>query len=725
MRLPSDGACASGSSFLRDQVALQVYCGIGAPTSPFQFRFSIGLRFFAMVTVGASGLILTSCEDNSSAVPASEDAVEWTHYAGDPGGTKYSPLTQINRENVSRLRVAWLTRTGDFPAGIFDPRAHRAGAQHVDGTLLERRVGSPCGRCHDTQIRFETTPIMRNGRLYVSTPRSRVLALDPQSGDKLWSFDPKIDVAQPYAEDLTSRGSAMWDGQGPPDSTCSQRIFLATLEARLLAIDPTSGALCKSFGQGGEVRLDHGVQLGGGNIEKGRYSVTSAPAVVGNLVIVGSAFQKNRRLPVLTGVVRAFDARTGALQWSFDPIPRSPKDASWKLWSPDAASMTGGGNVWSTISVDAERDLVFLPTGSPAPDSYGGRRPGRNDHANSVVAVRASTGKLVWSYQVIHHDLWDYDVAAQPILITLIQGGQQVPAVVVGTKTGMLFVLNRETGVPLYPVEERPVPPSDVPGEVAWPTQPYPLKHPPLHGTLLTPDSVFGLTDSNRAFCRRLLAGLRNEGIFTPPSLRGTLLWPGFWGGINWDGLAWDPERQLVVTTIKRVAMVVQLHPRTSPPFGQGSRAPGWQYMAQEGAPYAVTRMPFAAPDGTPCTPPPWGSLVAVSLIDGSIKWSRPLGIVPWLANVPGSNRWGSIVFGGPLVTAGGVVFVAASQDDKFRAFNIENGALLWEYKLPAGGQASPMTYSFEGTQYVVVAAGGRSGIGSPGDWIVAFALGE
>lgn len=685
---------------------------------------SIGSRFRAILAVTAAMYTTAGCTASDVHAPGSDVHGEWRFYGGDPGGSRYSSLSQINRDNVRGLRVAWVTRIADFPEELFDPKGHRAGSRRADGTAIERRIGAPCGRCHSTQIRFETTPIMRDGKLYLATPRSRVLALDPQNGKRIWSFDPKIDVALQYAEDLTSRGSAVWSTKGPLGAACSQRVFAVTVDARLLALNADDGTPCEDFGRGGEVRLDLGVQLGSGDVEKGRYSATSAPAVIGDLVVVGSAIDKNRR-PVLTGVVRAFDARTGGLRWSFDPIPRSPGDPSWRLWRPEAARAAGGANVWSTITVDAERDLVFLPAGSPAPNSYGGARMGRNDLANSVIALRASTGRLVWSYQVVHHDLWDYDVAAPPMLITLNHGGRQVPAVVIGTKTGMLFVLDRETGVPLYPVEERPVPPSDVPGEMAWPTQPFPVTLPLLHGTLLTHDSIFGIMESDREYCSKLMAGLRNEGMFTPPSLRGTLLWPGFWGGINWDGLAWDPERQLVVTTIKRIAMIVQLHPRTGSQFGLGPRGPGWQYMVQEGAPYGVTRMPFVSPDGTPCTPPPWGSLVAVSLRDGSIRWTRPLGTVPWLSNVPGSNQWGSIVFGGPLVTAGGIVFVAASQDDKFRAFDIDDGTLLWEYKLPAGGQASPMTYSFQGKQYILIAAGGRSGIGSPGDWLVAFALRE
>jgi quinoprotein glucose dehydrogenase len=298
-----------------------------------------------------------------------------------------------------------------------------------------------------------------------------------------------------------------------------------------------------------------------------------------------------------------------------------------------------------------------------------------------------------------------------------------VPAVVIGTKTGMIFVLHRETGEPLFPVEERPVPPSDVPGENAWPTQPFALLPAPLHGTRLTPDSAFGLTDETRAFCRAWIARLRNEGIFTPPSLRGTLLWPGFGGGINWDGMAWDPERRVIVTTVKRLAMFVQLHSREDYTASLANRGEGLEYANQGGTPYGMTRMPMVAPDGVPCSPPPWGSIVAIGLDDGEVRWQRPLGVPRAAEGRPDAEQLGSITFGGPLITAGGLVFIGAGPDDRFRAFDIDTGDLLWEYQLPAGGQASPMTYRYDGRQYIVIAAGGRGGIGSPGDWIVAFAL--
>ena len=660
-------------------------------------------------------LLAVTASAHCTQSPRSPD-VEWAYYAGDAYGSKYSPLREINRSNVGRLDIAWMVRTGEFQS---QARDSASGARPDEGsTHFGPGVLPSCRSC-----RFEATALMVTGTLYISTPFNRVLALDPATGNTRWTFDPRVDVTRAFAEGLTSRGVSSWrDSEGSMSRSCARRIFFATVDARLYALDAPSGLPCRSFGDSGFVRLDVDVGLNQSHVEPSQYAVTSPPAIIDDLVVVGSAVSKGWRGDIASGVVRAYDARTGELRWSFDPIPRSEDHPSWELWTPDMARSTGGANVWSIISTDVERDLVFLPIGSAAPESYGGGRLGRNDFANSLVALRASTGKLVWSFQTVHHDLWDYDVAAQPVLVNLRRDGREIPAVIVANKAGMIFVLHRETGRPLLPVAERGVPASDVEGEVTWPTQPFPSKAPLLHGSLLTPDSAFGINDADRAFCRARIGGLRNEGTFTPPSLQGSVVWPGYWGGINWDGIAWHPDRQLIVTTVKRLATVVQLHPRAAQ-SQLGDTQPGLHRMPQYGTPYSMSRGPLVARSGVPCTPPPWGSLVAAAPAAGSTSWQRPLGRVPWLAHLPNSDTWGSILFGGPLVTAGGLVFIAASQDDRFRAFDIDSGALLWEYELPAGGQAAPMTYRYRGRQYVVIAAGGRAGIGSPGDWIVAFAL--
>ena len=670
-------------------------------------------RLLVVCLVGLVAIAAGCSSSNDPESAADSASSAWLHYGNDQGGTKYSPLSQIHAGNVSGLQVAWTARAGDFPPEMFE------GGAHGDLPTDERAAG-PCSSCHGTEVRFEVTPLMRDGALLLSTPRNRVLALDPETGVERWAFDPLVDIERGYSEGLISRGVSAWDDPDPAGE-CRRRVYLTTIDARLIAIDGETGLPCRSFGTDGTIDLTVGVGVNGRQADLGDYLVTSPPAVVGGLVVVGSSVGDNRRRDVESGVVRAYDARSGELRWSFDPVPRHAGDPGADHWTEEAMRTTGGANVWSIISADEERDMVFLPTGSAAPDFYGGDRPGRNDLANSVVALRASTGVMLWSFQVVHHDLWDYDVPAQPLLVDLEREGEAVPAVIVGTKMGHIFALHRETGEPLFPVEERPVPGSRVPGETAWPTQPFPVRPPSLHETELRAEDAWGLTDEDRAFCRSWMQGLENEGIFTPPSLDGIMMWPGFAGGLNWGGMGWDPERQILVTTVKRLAMYLRLHPREE--FESLDRVEGRQYTGQAGTPYGMSRQPLISPSGLPCNPPPFGKLVGVDLLDGTIRWERPLGTIPDLAGVPGSEEWGSLVFGGPLVTAGGLTFVAAGQDDRIRAFATDTGELLWVHELPAGGQAAPMTYAVGGRQYVVIAAGGRGGIGSPGDYITAFAL--
>lgn len=632
-------------------------------------------------------LALVACQ---AAVSQSSAVVDWPTYGGDPGGTRYSPAAQITRDNVARLQVAWVYRTGDYAVG-------------------------------EGPTRFEATPLLVDGTLYVATPFGRVIALDPATGEERWAYDGRVDLSGHYG-DFATRGVSTWrDPARRPGEACRRRIFLATIDARLIALDGATGRPCADFGTAGQIDLK--VDLVNPPFELGEYQVTSPPAVLGDLVITGSSIGDNNRTDAPSGVVRGFDARTGRLRWAWDPIPRRAGLPGFGTWRGKSAEHTGAANAWSVLSVDAARDLVFVPVGSAAPDFYGGERLGQNLFANSLVALRGSTGQVVWYFQAVHHDLWDYDVPAQPVLITIRRGGREIPAVAQATKMGHVFVLDRETGEPLFPVEERPVPASDVPGEEAWRTQPVPTAPRPLVPQSLTAADAWGVTPEDREWCRATLASLRSEGIFTPPSLEGSVLFPGNIGGSHWGGMSVDPVRGIAVTPTNRLATVVRLVPRAQ--FDSVRRSsPGWQATPQRGTPYGMMRQSLRSPGGLPCNPPPWGTLVAVDLATGAVKWEAPLGTIPQLADVSGADRWGAINLGGALITAGGLVFVGGTTDQQLRAFDVETGRELWKTGLPAAGVALPMTYQLgNGRQFVVIAAGGREPAWKQGDYVVALAV--
>jgi quinoprotein glucose dehydrogenase len=385
---------------------------------------------------------------------------------------------------------------------------------------------------------------------------------------------------------------------------------------------------------------------------------------------------------------------------------------------------TGAGNAWSIISTDEKRNLVFIPTGSASPDYFGGERPGDNRYANSVVALRADTGKLVWHFQTVHHDLWDYDVASQPALYTVRQNGKDIPAVAVGSKTGHLFLLHRETGKPLFPVEERAVPKSDVPGEQASISQPFPSMPKALVPQQLTAKDAWGATEADRKFCEERIAELRSEGVFTPPSLKGSLVFPGNIGGMAWGGAAFDPQHGLLVIPTNRLPSVVHLIPREEGKKRQ-AEYPGGEYAQQKGAPYWMHREFLLGPNRIPCNAPPWGTLTAIDVKTGEVRWESPLGYFPWLESNPAAKQWGSVSLGGPIVTGGGLAFIGGTFDPHLRAFDVETGKEIWAGELPTSARATPMTFrAASGKQYVVISAGGHEGSPLPlGDSIVAFAL--
>ena len=394
-------------------------------------------------------------------------------------------------------------------------------------------------------------------------------------------------------------------------------------------------------------------------------------------------------------------------------------------WTAEAAKITGAANAWSVLSLDAERGLLFVPVGSASPDFFGGERTGDNRHANSVVALNAATGAVVWARQLVHHDVWDYDMPAQPVLIDLARNGQTIPAVVQATKMGMLFVLDRRTGEPLFDIEERAVPQNGVDGEVLSPTQPFSALPSLVPNGPLTEADAWGFTPWDRGKCADQIAKLRSEGIYTPPSLQGTVEWPGYSGGSNWGSVSFDPTHQFVIANTNRLPFVVQLIKRDELKATYESKVyPDSEFARQTGTPYGMRRQLIASPIGVPCTAPPWGTLTAMNLQTGSIAWQVPLGTSRDLAPWPVWFIDGVPNMGGSIVTAGGLIFIGAATDDFLRAFDVETGAELWRGRLPAGGQATPMTYTQDGRQYIVISAGGHGGMGSTrGDYVVAFAL--
>lgn len=625
---------------------------------------------------------------------AADRSADWPAYGGAPGGGQYSEAQQITRDNVAQLKPLWTFRTGETGEGLARPG----------------------------KLTFESNAILAEGRLYVTTALNKVFALDPLTGRELWQHDTA--PGRGRFSELAARGVSSWvdTAAGATAATCRQRIFLGTLDARLVALDGVTGKPCEAFGAQGAVDLNAGIRLRG----RGDYLVTSPPAIAGDVVIVGSAVGDNRAAELEEGVVRGFDARSGRQLWAWDPIPRRGTPPS-RDWTAAQAQRTGAANAWAPMAVDPTRGFVYVPTGSASPDFYGGERLGDNRDANSLVALRAATGEVVWRQQLVHHDLWDYDVAAQPVVADVVVGGRLRSAVLQATKTGMLFIFDRETGEPLIPVHERPVPRSDVPGEQASPTQPF--VDPPylfVRTGPVTQAEAWGLTPLDRYLCKRKIAPLRSEGIFTPPSLKGTIAWPSWAGGVNWGGIAFDPVRQRVVIATMELPMVVTLVPRvpvdTLKPMADSGQFKGSEFARMEGTPYGMRREPLLSPLGVPCTAPPWGKLLAIDLAEGRRLWERPLGTTAEKA--PIALELGMPFMGGPVATAGGLVFMAGTTDQRFRAFDGDSGKVLWETRLPAGGNATPSIFEVGGRQIVVLAVGGHGGLGSKrGDHVMAFAL--
>ncbi|MEE2732061.1 MAG: pyrroloquinoline quinone-dependent dehydrogenase [Pseudomonadota bacterium] len=606
-------------------------------------------------------------------------------------GTKYSSLKQITKDNVTQLGVAWEYHTGD-------------GREPKPGSLTS----------------FQDQPSLIEGNLVVCSTNRRVIALDPKTGEERWVFDPK----DPETGMKKCRGVGNWvDSQAEAGAVCQSRIFLGTANYRLFAIDAKTGKPCPGFGNNGEVIMP----VEKPQIFTGEVLANSRPAIVNDVVVVGSVVADNQRIEAPSGRVLAFDARSGEQLWSFDPLPRDPSDPAMKTWLKGSVGEFGAGNVWATMSVDQELDMVYLPTSSASGDFYGAGRPGNNEYTSSVVALKGTTGEVVWHQQLVHHNVFDYDVPSQPLLLDFPHKGKLVPALVQNTKMGLIFVFDRKTGEPLIPIEERPVPQEGkVEGEWLSPTQPFPVGIPNIMPLGFTPDDVWGFTPLDEWLCRRKTESLLYGDIYTPASLKGTIFNPSVGGGPNWGGGGYDPATNIMVVPSNRIPTIVTLVPREQAEFkeGQAIEATSEMIFPVEGSPYVPKVQGLLSIFGAPCSKPPWAALTAVNMATKEIAWEVPLGSVdkmspfpmPWDLGMPGA--------GGPLVTAGGLIFIGYSLDDTMKAFDLNSGELLWEGDLPAAGTSVPISYEWEGEQYIIIPAGGHSMYNSTmGDSVMAFKL--
>ncbi|HVG37871.1 MAG TPA: pyrroloquinoline quinone-dependent dehydrogenase [Pyrinomonadaceae bacterium] len=608
---------------------------------------------------------------------------EWRSPGGDPGGNRFSPLTQINRSNVHRLKMAWTYHMGE----------------------LNR---TPNMSPDPAPPAFECTPLVIDGLLYLITPSGRVIALHAETGGERWTFDSQVVKTGEIRKYHQHRGVAYWEGRAKIGPGLDRRILFGTFDGRLIALDAKTGKPCPDFGNSGTVDLRSGVE---GMSADSLYAVASPPAIYQDLVIVGTRLQE-RPSTGPSGLVRAFNVRSGRLVWEFHTIPR-PGEFGDETWAKRSGENRSGANVWTLMSVDAERGIVFLPVASPTTDFYGGDRAGQNLFGNSLVALDAKTGRRLWHFQMVHHDIWDYDLPAQPNLMTIHRHGRAIPAVTQVTKMGLIFVLNRLTGQPLFPVEERAVPKSLVPGEFSWETQPFPLAPPPLARISIGAEDISTVKPESHSYCTKLFNSLGGRKIYSPIGCEQTLIVPGTLGGGNWSGSSFDPVSGYLYVNVNELPLVAAVNCQNENPTDQTKRLKAYAR--------------FTDPNGWPCQQPPWGTLIAVELGTGRIVWRVPLGFIEEL-KAQGVSGTGAPNLGGSLVTAGGLVFIGATTDARFRAFDAQSGRELWLTKLEASAHAAPITYQGRktGKQYVVIAAGGGGYLSKQlSDALVAFSIGD
>lgn len=708
---------------------------------------TIGYKIFFLLLISSCSLLTLSCQDNGA-------QTTWSVYRGESSNA-YSSLDQINRDNVNRLEVAWTYHAGDSEKG--------------------------------NRSAIQCNPIIVNGMMYITSPKLKLIALDPASGKELWKFDP-FTGAQATG---VNRGVTYWENGN------DKRIFFSA-GSYLYALNADNGKPVSSFGVEGKIDLREGL---GRDPSRLAVAATSPGVIYKDLLIQGTALGEG--YDAAPGFVKAYDARSGVIAWTFHTIPQ-PGEPGYETWPDGAYNEIGGANSWAGMTVDEKRGVVYIPTGSPAFDFYGGNRQGMNLYGNCLLALKAGTGELIWHYQLVHHDLWDYDLPAPPNLLSVVIDGKRIDAVAQITKMGMVFIFNRETGEPLFPIEERPVPPSALSGEEVWPTQPFPVKPPPFSRHFFTEADITDISPESNAFVKARIKDARFGSIYLPPDTSGVVQFPGTRGGGEWGGAAVDPETGIMYVNANEIPLLISMkkiemerqeeflasagkrvyedngctschgtdrsgtnvYPSLVNLSRKKSEAevvsllrngrgqmPAFPNISEGGMnallAYLFERNDLKSPkisqvhnateekiryahsgwniltdqDGYPGVKPPWGTLNAIDLNKGEILWKVPLGIYPELV-AKGLPPTGTQNLGGPAITAGGLIFIGATRDKMFRAFDIDTGEILWEYELPAGGNATPSVYQVSGKQYIIIAAGGGGRVGSEsGDAYVAFAL--
>lgn len=628
-----------------------------------------------------------SRQDNAGPpIPLVPESPTWDSFHGQLNAQKYSPLDQINVDNVGELEKVWEIHTGDVSDGSGD---------------LPPSVWS-------------ATPVFANDTLYIGTPFYRVLALDPATGEEKWSFDTQSTLEAMTQPALKSRGVSYWAADEPVEGeSCQKIVYLGTMDAQLFALDADSGELCEGFADGGVLDVNQW------NTTNNRWplSLLQPPTVVGDHLILGWAGKDWAYEQATPGTVFSLNARTGELEWTFNALPESLREKS------------GTANVWTHMSADEERGLVYLPVSSPSPNYWGGNRTEEAPYATSTTALDIETGEVVWSRQWVHHDVWDYDINAAPTLMDITVDGENIPALVQSTKMGFLFVVNRETGEDVWPIEERPVPGGDgtVEGEVYAPTQPFPTRPAPLLDQAEKPE-VWGLADAaSFGQCSRLMNDLVYEGMYTPPTTQGsgTLTYPDSAGGVQWGGVAFDPVSQTAIVNTSHIVQYVKLYNREDYEKADSGSGNESGFAPQEGAPYGMQLEVALNWLGMPCWEPPFGEIVALDMHTGDVKWRRPIGASQQYGFFM-PESWGSPTIGGPAVTAGGVVFIGASMDARLRAYSLETGEQLWSDQAEAPAVSNPAVYEYNDRQYVAFVAGGNSILKDQvGDQVVVYALPE